>query len=324
MITNTAWKEFYAKDNYPFESSTVLEDFWPSDIRNVFVTFSNEMGKRFGLNLASPTYTKQHGWKFKFNKSGIALIKNVVIGDDCFYIDHVCVQNDTDIPEAVRYVESLYTEDFLAKFEERISLRNKRQVERSKRRVEREEAELAAFSKRVDTAKLNKFKWAPKVPRQYFIRLYKSDAQMMIDEELLNEVGFMLYVRCLQGKEESDLARKRMLKCHNCGIILAKPQDELITCNCGYSYIFREYMRSYHKNKMPRGAAAPFFDKFMDDWPKMKTSAEKMRLIDWVIHECHLNMLSGVKRGFAGINLIEGTKKQVCELINELAYGNVG
>jgi hypothetical protein len=45
-----------------------------------------------------------------------------------------------------------------------------------------------------------------------------------------------------------------------------------------------------------------------------------MRLIDWVIHECHLNMFSGVKRGEAGTNLIHGSKKDVKALILKLAY----
>jgi len=33
-------------------------------------------------------------------------------------------------------------------------------------------------------------------------------------------------------------------------------------------------------------------------------------------------MISNVKRCFAGCNLIEGTKKQVSELILDLAYGD--
>lgn len=81
-------------------------------------------------------------------------------------------------------------------------------------------------------------------------------------------------------------------------------------------------MRSFNTNSMPSRSATPFFNEFIDKWPSAKGYAEKMRLIDWVIHECHVNMLSGVKRHFAGINLIEGTKQQVSELILSLAYGD--
>jgi len=324
VINNTAWKESYGKDNYQFENSTALDDFWPADIRDIFKTFSNEMHIRFGLALTQPTYTKATGWKFKFTKLGVPLIKNVIIGDDCFCIDDIRVADDSDMQKAIEYVNGLYNTEFIAAFDEKIKKRNQKQVERAKQRVQQEKDEMESFCKSIDASKLNKFKWAPKVPRRHLIRLYESDAKMMIDSELLDEVGFMMYARCIQAKTECELSKIGKLKCHNCGLILLKPQNGLMTCGCSYSYIFREYMRSFNKNRMPYGGANPFFFKFIEAWPKMKSDAEKMRLIDWVIHECHLNMLSGVKRSFAGINLFEGTIEQITQLINELAYGDIG
>jgi len=323
LLNNKTWKEKYGKENYQYESSTALDDFWPSDLRNIFVAFSNEMNKRFGLNLAHPTYTKTTGWKFKFTKSGVPLIKNVIICDDCFYINDIPVTSDSDMQKAIEYADSLHNEDFISAFKEKMVKRNMKQVERAARRIRREKDEKEWFITTIDPSKLNVFKWAPKVPRQYFIRLYKSDARMIIDSELLDEVGFMLYVRCLQAKEECELGKAGKLKCHSCGAIITSPPNGLIVCGCGYSYIFREYMRSFNKNQMPYGAANPFFFKFIEDWPKKKTDTDKMLLIDWVIHQCHLNMLSGVKRHFAGLNLIRGNRKQITALINELAYGDI-
>jgi len=320
---NKTWKEMYDKENYQYERSSALEDFWPSELRSIFVALSNEMNKKFGLNLTHPTYTKTTRWKFKFTKSGVPLVKNVIICDDCFYIDDIPVTSDSDMQKAVEYVDSLHNEDFVSAFNEKMVRRNKKQAERAARRIKREKDEKEWFESTIDPSKLNIFKWAPKVPRQYFIRLYKSDVRMIIDSELLDEVGLMLYVRCFQAKEECELSKAGKLKCHNCGVIITSPPNGLIVCNCGYSYIFREYMRSFNKNRMPYGAANPFFFKFIDDWPKKRTDAEKMALIDWVIHQCHLNMLSGVKRGFAGLNLIQGNLKQVTALINDLAYGDI-
>jgi hypothetical protein len=79
-------------------------------------------------------------------------------------------------------------------------------------------------------------------------------------------------------------------------------------------------MRSFNKNSMPSRSATPFFNDFINKWPLAKSYHEKMQLIDWVIHQCHLNMLSGVKRGFAGLNLIDGSKEEVRDLILILAY----
>ncbi len=47
-----------------------------------------------------------------------------------------------------------------------------------------------------------------------------------------------------------------------------------------------------------------------------------MRLVDGLIHEFHINLNSGVKGRFVSINLIEGSKKQIGELIIGLAYGS--
>jgi hypothetical protein len=42
--------------------------------------------------------------------------------------------------------------------------------------------------------------------------------------------------------------------------------------------------------------------------------------IDRLIHEFHINLNSGVKGRFVAINLIQGTKKQIGDLIISLAY----
>ena len=38
--------------------------------------------------------------------------------------------------------------------------------------------------------------WSPRVKQRLVRRLYESDAQGLIDEELLDEVGWGLYSRC--------------------------------------------------------------------------------------------------------------------------------
>jgi len=80
---------------------------------------------------------------------------------------------------------------------------------------------------------------------------------------------------------------------------------------------------------MPSRSATIFFNEFIDKWPTAKDSTTKMQLIDWVIHQCHQSMQTGVKSTidgknfkFAGINIIEGSPKQVAELITHLAYGD--
>lgn len=315
-----SWKELYNKQNRPPRNS--LDIFWTKETKNLFDTFSSELKRRYDLSLTHLNYSVTNGWKFKFSKLNIVLIKNIIILNDGFIVDDIIVKNEEDITTALNYVETLYTDEFLAMFEERRKARNKSQVERAKRFVERNKNKYNAFIAENGIYKVNKFKWEPKVPQNYLIRLYKSDANMMRDTELLEEVGFGFYIRCLQGRDERILANEGKLKCHHCGKILQiKSNDDLLICDCGYAYIFREYMRSFNRNGMPSRSATPFFNEYIDKWPLAKTDYDKMKLIDWLIHECHLNMYSGVKRGFAGRNLIDG--KNVGELILLLAYGDV-
>lgn len=45
-----------------------------------------------------------------------------------------------------------------------------------------------------------------------------------------------------------------------------------------------------------------------------------MMLIDWLIHQCQVTLMSGAKGKSVCENLIEGTRKQISDLILKLAY----
>jgi hypothetical protein len=244
------------------------------------------------------------------------LVKKVIIADDSFLIDNISVSDKSSLETACEYVKSLYTPEFIAAYSEKIKKRNMKQSERSKRTAAQDKPALQT----IDVDKLNKFKWSPKVSIADLKRLYSDDAKMRYNEDLVDEIGWTFYARCLQGRDERILANENKLKCHNCGKILTKISGQLLKCDCGHYYIFKEYMRSFNRNSMPSRSATPFFNEFIRKWPTARVYSEKMRLIDWVIHECHLNMFSGVKRGEAGVNLIQGSKKDVRALILTLAY----
>jgi hypothetical protein len=239
-----SWKELYNKNNRPERSA--LNDFWEPDIRQLFIELSNRLADEFGLALTNLTYTKSNGWIFKFTKSGIVLVKRVVISDDSFLLDGIRVNDKISLETAYEYVKSLYTPEFIEAFDEKKKNRNTRQAERSRRTAIYEKEKLEEALKAVDKHKFNKFKWAPKVPPELLKRLYSNDAKMLFNESLVDEIGWMFYVRCLQGRDERLLANENKLKCHNCGKILTKTRSQLLNCDCGHSYIFKEYMRSFN------------------------------------------------------------------------------
>ena len=66
--------------------------------------------------------------------------------------------------------------------------------------------------------------------------------------------------------------------------------------------------------------SVPFlFETYLERFPQAKTAPEKMLLIDWLIHQFHIHQ--GVAGKPVGVNVIQGTKDQVHELIESLASG---
>jgi len=127
----------------------------------------------------------------------------------------------------------------------------------------------------------------------------------------------------MQAKQARELMDKGRMLCLHCSTALPKGDPfTAVTCDCGYSYTYREYRRSCNAANMPGGRAAPIFEHFAKKWPGCRDAAQKMLLIDWLIHECHVTIMSGEKGRSVCVNLIEGTKKQIADVIIQLAYGD--
>lgn len=70
---------------------------------------------------------------------------------------------------------------------------------------------------------------------------------------------------------------------------------------------------------MPTGAASKVFEAFMTGWRLEKSYNEKIILIDTLLHEFHLSLISGATHRPVAINFIDGTRSQVENIINDLA-----
>jgi len=316
------WKLLYGKGLKNRPAINEVMAFLPEDVGVLYQKFSTHIGRTFNVGCKSPTYTEAAGWVYKFGTYNINLLNRVTIEDGAFAVQGIQVHDENSYNEAVKLTASLYN-DYKERLDLHVSVFKENQKQRTKKRLEREKAEMEAVLKTADKERLNKYRWSPKVSRQKLLRLYKSDAKGLQDEDLVDDVGFTLYARCLQGREEGKIKDSGKLKCHNCGeIIQAKGKGLLLECSCGYQYLYRDYRRSFRTNNMPFGAAQEIFSAFVNDWERAKGYAKKMRLIDNLIHEFHMNLNSGVKGRFVGVNLIEGTKKQIADLIISLAYGD--
>jgi hypothetical protein len=71
-------------------------------------------------------------------------------------------------------------------------------------------------------------RWSRRVLPAKIRRLYESDAQGMLDVELLDDVGYAIYVRCRDILEVSE-ARQGRVKCKRCGHVIQRQQGEWST-----------------------------------------------------------------------------------------------
>jgi len=178
-------------------------------------------------------------------------------------------------------------------------------------------------------------KWARRVSRSKIKQLYESDAQGMLDAELVDDVGFGFYSR-LADMFEIDEASRGRVKCRKCGSMILRKKgarassgklyrgrDEVLRCSqCDWQITWGEYFDSYSGKSLQPNSARDAFEKFKSKWPTLKTPKDKMLLIDWLIHQFHLQYQDRVPLKPAAVNLIEGTSEQIIALLNELAYSS--
>src|SRR5207249_3002792 len=85
------------------------------------------------------------------------------------------------------------------------------------------------LKERTDLAEV---RWAPRVNPQKIRRLYETDARGIIDEELIEEVGFSLYSRC-QSILIATEAHAGRVQCPRCATFVLRPpeRDPVIECS---------------------------------------------------------------------------------------------
>jgi hypothetical protein len=175
----------------------------------------------------------------------------------------------------------------------------------------------------------DEIRWARRVKPETVRRLYTLDAKGIVDEELIDEVGYAMYARC-QSIRIATRAHRGIATCPRCraDVRRADPdwktwrKDEPMACACGWSTTWGEYHKTYQRKQLTGGGAYEMFRGFIDEWPSARTSAEKMLAIDRLIHGCH-GQFKGQMGRPAACNLIEGTMMELVALLEELAYGDL-
>ncbi len=172
-----------------------------------------------------------------------------------------------------------------------------------------------------------KFHWAERVSRKDIQRLYESDAQGRLDEELLDRVHFAIHARVLDMFEVREAQTFGRIKCRQCDAPVPQPyrmgsraKNLMLKCEqCGWQVTCGEFYDSYTGKSLLPGSVTDLFENYLERFPKARNPQDKMLLIDWLIHQFHVNQ--GIARMSVAKNVIQGTDEQVRELIENLANG---
>ncbi len=177
--------------------------------------------------------------------------------------------------------------------------------------------------------------WSPKVSLSKIRWLYLRESQGICEDELVDEVGFSLYLRCESILEFTEAVQTGRVQCKRCAVhgtltILqrkTRQPAEILKCPvCSWQVRWRVYVKAAEKTgNIHAGHAQQAFERYANTYPRCQNVKEKIVAIDQLIHEFHWLIMEEGKLPEAakpaGVNLLQGSTTQVLALLNELTYG---
>ena len=166
--------------------------------------------------------------------------------------------------------------------------------------------------------------WAHRLRKSQVERLYKSCGQGLLDEELIDDVGFSLYARCESMLQVTEAVRGRP-RCPNCGATaeVDRAPDGLAKCTeCGWSCPWTLYKKTYQRKGLFAGGMESFVRDFVRQFAAARSHGDKLVLIDTLIHRFHWESGSSAGGRPGACNLIEGRMKDIVPFLDRLSYGD--
>lgn len=164
----------------------------------------------------------------------------------------------------------------------------------------------------------SRIRWAAPLRPLLLKRLYDADAAGIRDIELCDEVGISLYVRC----RTFSLVSRHEVECPECRTIFPVTVSEQSYCpgdECDWQTTHSEDMQSIRNYNAHTGRALDAFLTYYHRYPLARTYQEKILLIDQLIHSFHINEKTGTPAKSVASKLLEGNKKAVVRLLDNLS-----
>src|SRR5262245_6022030 len=124
--------------------------------------------------------------------------------------------------------------------------------------------------------------WAPRVRQDRIRRLYEQDAKGIVDDDLINDVGYALLSRC-QSFLEATAAVQGQAPCPvSARVVLhTGKKDALLQCACGWELAWEDYYATIQRKRL-RGAepVVRLCHHFVTVFPAARSSGGKVVMID--------------------------------------------
>jgi hypothetical protein len=166
--------------------------------------------------------------------------------------------------------------------------------------------------------------WAPRVRKDKIERLYHSCTNGILDQDLIDEVGYALYARCQSMLEETEIVSTGRPKCPACATVLPKRNwghpDEILVCPaCDWTCPAQTYKKTYARKNFGTGGLDEQIRAFMRGFASARSPGDKLVLIDTLIHRFHWSSEQGRPLAAA---LIAGNMKGTMAFLDRLSYGD--
>jgi predicted RNA-binding Zn-ribbon protein involved in translation (DUF1610 family) len=173
---------------------------------------------------------------------------------------------------------------------------------------------------------LERVQWASRVNPARIRRLYETDARGIVDEELIDKVGYALYARCQSILQATEAHAGRII-CPECGALVTRastPSDKsaILDCaGCGWRVRWADYFRTFQDKHLNGGGAVAFHAEFVERFRGATSAQEKMLAIDRLIHACHWELVQRPGRSAARELIYAKNYQDLLTFLNTLSYG---
>ncbi len=166
-------------------------------------------------------------------------------------------------------------------------------------------------------------RWAPRVSKGKIERLYRGSTNGVLDEDIIDDVGYAIYARCESMLEVTEIVRTGRPHCPECETVCPsrnwQPNEEIVCPACEWRCPVSVYNKTHSRKNFGTGGLDKQIREFMNGFKSARSYGDKVVLIDTLIHWFHWGSTQSRPLATA---LIEGSMKTTMAFLDKLNYGD--